>query len=162
MKKYLCPLCSKESAYISEYGLADSVICKCQGLKEVGRLVNGVYQPSFGQVNQAPIPQLVGQNLSGVFLVGDFAVAQLKTDAEVKQMGQKFKNALENDSARADYMKKGTLWVALHQKDDSRSIIFFIDNQKRLQNFYLARNASPSEEDRNLMVAALQKKGLIS
>lgn len=42
---YNCPLCKKQSAYISEYGMQDSVICKCQGLNEVGLLVRGQYIP---------------------------------------------------------------------------------------------------------------------
>lgn len=44
--KFLCPLCKKKTAYISDYGLGDCVICRCQGLKEVGRFVNNEYVPT--------------------------------------------------------------------------------------------------------------------
>lgn len=45
MKKYYCGLCKKNTGYINQYGLADSVICKCQGLNEVGVVKNNQYIP---------------------------------------------------------------------------------------------------------------------
>lgn len=182
MKKYLCPLCQKESAYVSEYGLADSVICKCKGLNEVGRLVNGIYQPmgvktsSNDVVNKAmdfhinqSLPRgqsntqgMSANRVSRGLQVGDYIIQQLQTEAEILQAGQQFQNALSVPSQVQSYLSRGTIWVAEHQTDSEKSIIFFIDNSKQLQNFYLKRNASPDPKERQVVVEALQKNNLIN
>lgn len=160
MPKYLCPLCQNNVAYVSEYGLADSVICKCQGLKEVGRLNQGIYQPHNFSNSKAE-PTIVGLTLTDVFVFGDFAFAKLKTEKEVEDAGHRFQNALSHDSMRKNYMQKGDIWVANHQLDKERSIIFLINKQKKLENFYLRANASPSPQDRAMVEQALKQKGLI-
>lgn len=180
MKKYLCPLCQKESAYVSEYGLADSVICKCKGLNEVGRLVNGIYQPiknnsSVDVVNKAmdmhintyvlPKGQSNTQGMSARFSnlqVGDYRIRQLTLESEIVQIGQKFQNALSVQSQVQNYLSKGTIWVAENTIDDEKSIVFFITHQKELQNFYLKRNASPDPKERQIVVEALRKNNYIN
>lgn len=180
MKKYNCPICKKDSAYVSEYGLADSVICKCQGLEEVGRLVNGQYQPhNLASKNSSAPSQSISHSLntfqsqgrasrvlpgmSGQFVAGSFIVTKLTSDQEVARVGVEFHNALSNDSFRAKYMSEGSIWVARHQQDENRSIVFYIrDSNKALENFYLKRNAKPADSDRDTVVGELRKHGLIS
>lgn len=172
--KFLCPLCKKQEAYISEYGLADSVICKCEGLQEVGRYTKGVFYPHQILVERnQPQPKLdVDETLlefqarsrsnrlpSGreQFAVGQFSIHNLITDDEVKAAGDRFENALQSPLARKDYMAKGTIYIAENLADSSRDIIFFIDNQKRLQNFYLYRNGTPDPVDGDIVKNELRR-----
>lgn len=158
MKTYLCPLCNTKSAYVNEYGLPDSVICKCKGLNEVGRVKEGVYTP-HNTLKNAEKNAIFGTN--SLFVAGDFAFVKLKTDKEAEEMGIKFQNALTVSSQRTKYMSEGDIWVALNQKNDEKSIIFFIDNNRILKNFYLKKNMTPPKEDTELIKNALRQKRLI-
>ena len=147
------------SAYISEYGMQDSVLCKCKGLNEVGRLIKGEYVPNVYEKKSSG--GIIGKTLEDIFSAGDYAFAKIKTDLELGQMGHKFQNALQDPSQRTSYMSRGSVWVAIHQKDDERSIIFFIDNQKKLQNFYLKQNKTPDPKDKEFVINILKQKNLI-
>jgi hypothetical protein len=188
---YSCPLCLKQSAYVSEYGMQDSVICKCEGLNEVGRLVQGLYQPhalksakvksvlSNGQPIVPPKPQNpfigpVAQNLpqgqaqkgftvSSIYGIQtqNFMIYELALENEVEAAGKYFNNALQSKSSRDSYMKMGNIYYAEHQ-DESRSLMFYVDKfTKEALNFYGRSNAHAQLSDINEIKAAMRVQGII-
>lgn len=188
--KYLCPLCKKESAYISEYGMADSVICKCQGLNEVGRLVNGKYVPNIsasGNNHSVPTPPPITNKSESIsinppymnqslpkgnsnkpvvqsqFLNStDFHIYHLTVDSEVEAAGRYFNNALSSPAGRQRYMQMGNIYYAEHKTDENKSLMFYIDKQtNEAVNFYGKNNASPLLPEIDQVKDALRKQNLI-
>lgn len=143
---YLCPLCSKQTAYIAQYGLPDSVICKCKGLNEVGRIVDGKYIPNYSPPNKITSSKLESEN---------FTYKQLLSLQEIMDMGRIFSNALRDPIPAQRYMDSGKIYVATHKKDATKNIIFLVNNNKKLENFYLAHNRTPEQQDRNEVVKFL-------
>lgn len=80
--KYKCPKCNQNTGYIAPYGLPDSVICKCEGLKEVGRIVNKKYIPHSQIKNEGLDPSTL-KNF-GVYFFKDFKIIELKEKIDVE------------------------------------------------------------------------------
>lgn len=154
---YNCPLCQKQSAYISEYGMQDSVICKCKGLNEVGRLVNGQYQPhkmnatpgvlsngqpivtkkdEFAPMTPRSIPPVLPQGqanrpgivaANSIIQAGSFTIYHLAIESEVEAAGRYFQNALSSATGRQRFMAVGDIYYAEHATDETHSLMFYIE-----------------------------------
>jgi hypothetical protein len=184
---YHCPLCKNQSAYISEYGMQDSVICKCQGLNEVGRLVNGHYVPHNIQA-KAPAPPPPPTAKTGVasngqpyvhptlphghgnkpatpqgqvIQTGSFLIYHLSLESEIEAAGYYFNNALQSPAPRQRYMQMGEIYYAEHN-DENRSLMFYVDKvTKEAVNFYGKDNGTPHLHDIDEVKLALRRQGLI-
>lgn len=183
---YTCPLCSKQSAYISEYGMTDSVICKCQGLNEVGRLVNGTYiphhslpknsepivkgvasngQPYVATANHPILPQGNGRPKFpqlNILVSQNFTVYLLAVESEIEAAGNYFNNALKDPAGRKHYMPLGDIYYAEHKSAEGRSLMFYVDKvTKEAVNFYAKNNVSGQLGDIDEIKDTLRKNNLI-
>lgn len=140
--KYLCPLCNKNSAYLSP-GLDDSIICRCQGLKEVGRLVNDLY-----------VPNIQGQQTIGLFSTGNYIFNRVETTND-------FLLASRQYGIDLSFFKEGSIWTAQNVSNSVGNIIIFVSDEKILQNMYLKNKMMPSNDERNFIIDMLKKSNII-
>lgn len=121
--KYKCPICLKMTAYKPEFGMADSIICKCNGLQEVGRIVNGYYLP-----NNINDPTEVKSVNLGIYSFCGFNILKLESEADV----QVFQDVNKCNNAVDKFRKKyGDFYACVESNQYSDLSFFFILDQNK-------------------------------
>jgi hypothetical protein len=122
MKVFKCPICLKIDAYEPKYGVPGTVVCKCNGLTEVGLISKGVYSPySFKTEN-------VNKNFSniGIFEFRGYNILRLDNLIDVEL----FSNNSQCDGAEFAFQSKATNsnFFACIDTIDPKNTFFFISD----------------------------------
>lgn len=138
-EKYKCPLCSENKAYRSK-AYPNMVVCKCQGLKEVGEIVDGSFLPSI------PLDSLETKPRNYLTSVNNFFIRKLKTIDDIKECGREFNNALQSDAYLRNLLPVNYIYIAEYDKDMThpKSILFAVKKSiLESHNYVLHNNVQP-------------------
>lgn len=111
------------NAYKPEFGMADSIVCKCSGLNEVGRIVNGSYLPK--NINDQTEFK---SNHLGIYSFSGFNILKLESEADV----QVFQDVNKCNNAVDKFRKKyGDFYACVESNQYSDLSFFFILDQNK-------------------------------
>ena len=133
MIKYLCPLCNQQSAYGSA-GMPNVVVCKCQGLKEVGTIENHKYIPRIFVESKHFDDKIE------LFIHQDIAFAKIKSLEELIRIVANYEiKHLKDHSILLNQFDHHFFWVAV-APNNANNVFIKIDKKVHKINMICYRS----------------------